>query len=49
MLLLHPEFRSPSVTTVRDIDPKLPAARHSLDGYPMSDGDWPAGDGYVLT
>uniref|UniRef100_A0AAX7SL08 phosphatidate phosphatase n=1 Tax=Astatotilapia calliptera TaxID=8154 RepID=A0AAX7SL08_ASTCA len=38
--------RSPSVTTVRDIDPKLPAARHSLDGYPMSDGDWPAGDGY---
>uniref|UniRef100_A0A3P8PRK8 phosphatidate phosphatase n=1 Tax=Astatotilapia calliptera TaxID=8154 RepID=A0A3P8PRK8_ASTCA len=37
--------RSPSVTTVRDIDPKLPAARHSLDGYPMSDGDWPAGDG----
>uniref|UniRef100_A0A669DV96 phosphatidate phosphatase n=1 Tax=Oreochromis niloticus TaxID=8128 RepID=A0A669DV96_ORENI len=34
--------RSPSVTTVRDIDPKLPAARHSLDGYPLSDGDWPA-------
>uniref|UniRef100_A0A3B4GD40 phosphatidate phosphatase n=1 Tax=Pundamilia nyererei TaxID=303518 RepID=A0A3B4GD40_9CICH len=41
--------RSPSVTTVRDIDPKLPAARHSLDGYPMSDGDWPAGDGHSLS
>lgn len=37
------------MTTVRDIDPKLPAARHSLDGYPMSDGDWPTSDGYVLT
>ncbi|XP_030608639.1 phosphatidate phosphatase LPIN2 isoform X2 [Archocentrus centrarchus] len=41
--------RSPSVTTVRDIDPKLPAARHNLDGYPMSDGDWPAGDGHGLS
>lgn len=41
--------RSPSVTTVRDIDPKLPAARHSLDGYPMSDGDWPADDGHSLS
>uniref|UniRef100_A0AAQ5ZSZ8 phosphatidate phosphatase n=1 Tax=Amphiprion ocellaris TaxID=80972 RepID=A0AAQ5ZSZ8_AMPOC len=41
MYLLLSGFRSPSVTTMRDIDPKLPAARHSLDGYPMSDGDWP--------
>ncbi|CAI5640790.1 unnamed protein product [Oreochromis niloticus] len=41
--------RSPSVTTVRDIDPKLPAARHSLDGYPLSDGDWPASDGHGLS
>ncbi|KAM9322232.1 phosphatidate phosphatase LPIN2 isoform 2-T2 [Pholidichthys leucotaenia] len=41
--------RSPSVTTMRDIDPKLPAVRHSLDGYPMSDGDWPAADGHGLT
>lgn len=41
--------RSPSVTTVRDIDPKLPAARHNLDGYPMSDGDWPTGDGHGLS
>lgn len=41
--------RSPSVTTMRDIDPKLPAARHSLDGYPMSDGDWPASDSHGLS
>ncbi|XP_039999065.1 phosphatidate phosphatase LPIN2 isoform X2 [Xiphias gladius] len=41
--------RSPSVTTMRDVDPKLPAARHSLDGYPMSDGDWPADDSHGLS
>uniref|UniRef100_A0A4W6F380 phosphatidate phosphatase n=1 Tax=Lates calcarifer TaxID=8187 RepID=A0A4W6F380_LATCA len=41
--------RSPSVTTMRDIDPKLPAARHNLDGYPMSDGDWPADDRYAFS
>uniref|UniRef100_A0A4W6F2F7 phosphatidate phosphatase n=1 Tax=Lates calcarifer TaxID=8187 RepID=A0A4W6F2F7_LATCA len=40
---------SPSVTTMRDIDPKLPAARHNLDGYPMSDGDWPADDSHGLS
>lgn len=45
---VHHGFRSPSVTTMRDIDPKLPAARHNLDGYPLSDGDWPADDRYVL-
>ncbi|KAM8838361.1 phosphatidate phosphatase LPIN2 isoform 1-T3 [Synchiropus picturatus] len=32
--------RSPSVSTIRDIDPKLPSSRHNLDGYAMSDGDW---------
>ncbi|KAI3374802.1 hypothetical protein L3Q82_021357 [Scortum barcoo] len=41
--------RSPSVTTIRDIDPKLPAARHNLDGYPLSDGDWPADDSHGLS
>ncbi|KAK2895835.1 phosphatidate phosphatase LPIN2 [Channa argus] len=41
--------RSPSVTTMRDIDPKLPAARASLDGYPLSDGDWPADDSHGLS
>uniref|UniRef100_A0A8C3A381 phosphatidate phosphatase n=1 Tax=Cyclopterus lumpus TaxID=8103 RepID=A0A8C3A381_CYCLU len=34
--------------SVQDIDPKLPAARRSLDGYPLSDGDWPSNDRYVL-
>ena len=42
-------FRSPSLSTMRDIDPKLPAARHNIDGYPLSDGDWPSHDRYVLT
>ncbi|XP_029379939.1 phosphatidate phosphatase LPIN2 isoform X2 [Echeneis naucrates] len=41
--------RSPSVTTMRDVDPKLPAARHNLDGYSMSDGDWPADDSHGLS
>ncbi|XP_068557660.1 phosphatidate phosphatase LPIN2 isoform X1 [Cebidichthys violaceus] len=41
--------RSPSVTTMRDIDPKLPAARHNLDGYPLSDGDWPSNDSHGLS
>ncbi|XP_047446383.1 phosphatidate phosphatase LPIN2 isoform X1 [Mugil cephalus] len=41
--------RSPSVSTMRDIDPKLPAARHNLDGYAMSDGDWPASDSHGLS
>lgn len=49
LCLLNSGFRSPSVTTMRDIDPKLPAARPSLDGYPLSDGDWPADDRYMLS
>uniref|UniRef100_A0A8C3A4P3 phosphatidate phosphatase n=1 Tax=Cyclopterus lumpus TaxID=8103 RepID=A0A8C3A4P3_CYCLU len=32
-----------------DIDPKLPAARRSLDGYPLSDGDWPSNDRYAFS
>uniref|UniRef100_A0A671V6B5 phosphatidate phosphatase n=1 Tax=Sparus aurata TaxID=8175 RepID=A0A671V6B5_SPAAU len=46
---VSPFIRSPSVTTMRDIDPKLPAARHNLDGYPLSDGDWPADDRYAFS
>ncbi|XP_017266514.1 phosphatidate phosphatase LPIN2 isoform X2 [Kryptolebias marmoratus] len=41
--------RSPSISTIRDIDPKLPAARPSLEGYPLSDSEWPAGDGHGLS
>ncbi|XP_051902094.1 phosphatidate phosphatase LPIN2 isoform X1 [Hippocampus zosterae] len=36
--------RSPSVSTLRDVDPRLPAARHNLDGYALSDGDWTTND-----
>ncbi|XP_075877933.1 phosphatidate phosphatase LPIN2 isoform X3 [Nelusetta ayraudi] len=41
--------RSPSVTTVRDVDPKLPAVRHNLDSYPLSDGEWPKDDSHSLS
>ncbi|KAK5860180.1 hypothetical protein PBY51_021676 [Eleginops maclovinus] len=41
--------RSPSVSTMRDIDPKLPAARHNIDDYPLSDGDWPSNDSHGLS
>ncbi|XP_012734783.2 phosphatidate phosphatase LPIN2 isoform X2 [Fundulus heteroclitus] len=40
--------RSPSTSTMRDIDPKLPTARHALEGYPLSDSEWPSGDGLGL-
>uniref|UniRef100_A0A672GDS2 phosphatidate phosphatase n=1 Tax=Salarias fasciatus TaxID=181472 RepID=A0A672GDS2_SALFA len=33
----------------QNIDPKLPAARHSLDGYPLSDGDWADSDSHSLS
>lgn len=41
--------RSPSMNTIRDIDPKLPAARHNQDSYPYSDGDWTAADSHGLS
>uniref|UniRef100_A0A3Q4B5B1 phosphatidate phosphatase n=1 Tax=Mola mola TaxID=94237 RepID=A0A3Q4B5B1_MOLML len=34
------------VSTVRDIEPKLPTARHNFDAYPLSDGDWPKDDSH---
>ncbi|RXN21679.1 phosphatidate phosphatase LPIN2-like isoform X1 [Labeo rohita] len=36
--------RSSSICTVREIEPKLPTVRHSLDNYPYSDGDWSPSD-----
>uniref|UniRef100_A0A672Q0X3 phosphatidate phosphatase n=1 Tax=Sinocyclocheilus grahami TaxID=75366 RepID=A0A672Q0X3_SINGR len=32
-------FRSSSISTFREVEPKLPTVRHSLDNYPYSDGD----------
>uniref|UniRef100_A0A671KHB1 phosphatidate phosphatase n=1 Tax=Sinocyclocheilus anshuiensis TaxID=1608454 RepID=A0A671KHB1_9TELE len=37
-------FRSSSISTVREVEPKLPTVRHSLDNYPYSDGDWSPSD-----
>ncbi|XP_067109959.1 phosphatidate phosphatase LPIN2 isoform X1 [Osmerus mordax] len=41
--------RSSSMSTMRDMDPKLPAARHSMDSYPFSDGDWSPSDSHGLS
>ncbi|XP_011485371.1 phosphatidate phosphatase LPIN2 isoform X2 [Oryzias latipes] len=41
--------RSPSDNAVPGIDPKLPAARHNLGDYPLSDGEWPAREGPGLS
>uniref|UniRef100_A0A672Q109 phosphatidate phosphatase n=1 Tax=Sinocyclocheilus grahami TaxID=75366 RepID=A0A672Q109_SINGR len=30
--------------TFREVEPKLPTVRHSLDNYPYSDGDWSPSD-----
>uniref|UniRef100_A0A673L246 phosphatidate phosphatase n=1 Tax=Sinocyclocheilus rhinocerous TaxID=307959 RepID=A0A673L246_9TELE len=39
--------RSSSISTVREVEPKLPTVRHSLDNYPYSDGDWSPSDWFV--
>ncbi|XP_051557560.1 phosphatidate phosphatase LPIN2 isoform X2 [Myxocyprinus asiaticus] len=41
--------RSSSISTVRDIEPKLPTVRHSLDSYPFSDGDWSHSDSHAIS
>uniref|UniRef100_A0A8C1NA39 phosphatidate phosphatase n=2 Tax=Cyprinus carpio TaxID=7962 RepID=A0A8C1NA39_CYPCA len=42
-------FRSSSISTVREIEPKLPTVRHSLDNYPYSDGDWSPSDSHAMS
>ncbi|XP_050950923.1 LOW QUALITY PROTEIN: phosphatidate phosphatase LPIN2 [Labeo rohita] len=41
--------RSSSICTVREIEPKLPTVRHSLDNYPYSDGDWSPSDSHAMS
>ncbi|XP_016095281.1 phosphatidate phosphatase LPIN2-like isoform X2 [Sinocyclocheilus grahami] len=41
--------RSSSNSTVREIEPKLPMVRHSLDNYPYSDGDWSPSDSHAMS
>ncbi|XP_059419568.1 phosphatidate phosphatase LPIN2-like isoform X2 [Carassius carassius] len=41
--------RSSSISTVREIEPKLPTVRHSLDNYPHSDGDWSPSDSHAMS
>ncbi|XP_058615626.1 phosphatidate phosphatase LPIN2 isoform X2 [Onychostoma macrolepis] len=41
--------RSSSISTVREVEPKLPTVRHSLDNYPYSDGDWSPSDSHAMS
>uniref|UniRef100_A0A673LAJ4 phosphatidate phosphatase n=1 Tax=Sinocyclocheilus rhinocerous TaxID=307959 RepID=A0A673LAJ4_9TELE len=41
--------RSSSISTVREVEPKLPTVRHSLDNYPYSDGDWSPSDCHAMS
>ncbi|KAI2667643.1 Phosphatidate phosphatase LPIN2 [Labeo rohita] len=34
---------------LREIEPKLPTVRHSLDNYPYSDGDWSPSDSHAMS
>uniref|UniRef100_A0A672Q2E1 phosphatidate phosphatase n=1 Tax=Sinocyclocheilus grahami TaxID=75366 RepID=A0A672Q2E1_SINGR len=42
-------FRSSSISTFREVEPKLPTVRHSLDNYPYSDGDWSPSDCHAMS
>uniref|UniRef100_A0A8C2C2R2 phosphatidate phosphatase n=1 Tax=Cyprinus carpio TaxID=7962 RepID=A0A8C2C2R2_CYPCA len=42
-------FRTSSINTVREVEPKLPTVRHSLDNYPYSDGDWSPTDSHAMS
>uniref|UniRef100_A0A8C2C595 phosphatidate phosphatase n=1 Tax=Cyprinus carpio TaxID=7962 RepID=A0A8C2C595_CYPCA len=41
--------RTSSINTVREVEPKLPTVRHSLDNYPYSDGDWSPTDSHAMS
>lgn len=41
-------FRSSSINTVREVEPRIPTVRHSLDNYPYSDGDWSPSNRFVI-
>ncbi|XP_016126235.1 phosphatidate phosphatase LPIN2 isoform X2 [Sinocyclocheilus grahami] len=41
--------RSSSISTFREVEPKLPTVRHSLDNYPYSDGDWSPSDCHAMS
>ncbi|XP_076840950.1 phosphatidate phosphatase LPIN2 isoform X2 [Brachyhypopomus gauderio] len=40
--------RSPSVTTVKEVEPRVAAGRHSPENYPFSDGDWSRSDSHAM-
>uniref|UniRef100_A0A8C1H4G1 phosphatidate phosphatase n=1 Tax=Cyprinus carpio carpio TaxID=630221 RepID=A0A8C1H4G1_CYPCA len=49
MDLSSDEDAASNTSTVREIEPKLPTVRHSLDNYPYSDGDWSPSDSHAMS
>uniref|UniRef100_A0A8C2H2G8 phosphatidate phosphatase n=1 Tax=Cyprinus carpio TaxID=7962 RepID=A0A8C2H2G8_CYPCA len=49
MDLSSDEDAASNTSTVREIEPKLPTVRHSLDNYPYSDGDWSPSDSLAMS
>ncbi|XDV27418.1 hypothetical protein PO909_030953 [Leuciscus waleckii] len=41
--------RSSSINTVREVEPRIPTVRHSLDNYPYSDGDWSPSNSHAMS
>uniref|UniRef100_A0AAR2J2E2 phosphatidate phosphatase n=1 Tax=Pygocentrus nattereri TaxID=42514 RepID=A0AAR2J2E2_PYGNA len=45
----HCQFRSSSISTVKEVEPRVPPVRHSPENYPYSDGDWSPADNLVMS
>ncbi|XP_035375920.1 phosphatidate phosphatase LPIN2 isoform X2 [Electrophorus electricus] len=41
--------RSPSINTVKEVEPRVPAIRHSPENYPFSDGDLSHSDTHAMS
>lgn len=44
-----PSSRSSSISTLKEIEPRLPPVRHSPENYPYSDGDWSHADNHTMS
>ncbi|XP_066536586.1 phosphatidate phosphatase LPIN2 isoform X2 [Hoplias malabaricus] len=43
-----PSSRSSSISTLKEVEPRVPAVRHSPENYPYSDGDWSPADKHTM-
>ncbi|KAI4903522.1 hypothetical protein NFI96_027566 [Prochilodus magdalenae] len=44
-----PSSRSSSISTVKEVEPRVPLVRHSPETYPFSDGDWSPADNHAMS